>query len=260
MLGLVPVATHRVTNPATAELIRAAIGQVLLNRQAPDAYAAALVTLVRERSGRRLRPRRRPPAGQAPCQADRRRKPGRSRRQLHRGRGDGRDHGCGSRLLDCPSHAGNVKRGHACSDAAALKQCLDTVVNLDLLQIPVLVRWSAPGTAPNSWLDGEPPRRSGNGVDSADPPRSAAGPMPHDRAEFADFHEPGFATLVETTRGRSMRNRSSIAGMVLPHRGPGTRSGAAPAASVARRPRARTTADAGRRRRPHCTRWPKVRP
>lgn len=47
VLGLVPVATHRVTNPATAELIRAAIGQVLLNRQAPDASAAALITLVR---------------------------------------------------------------------------------------------------------------------------------------------------------------------------------------------------------------------
>jgi hypothetical protein len=43
VLGLVPVATHRVINPVAAELTRAAIGEVLVNRQAPDAYTVALV-------------------------------------------------------------------------------------------------------------------------------------------------------------------------------------------------------------------------
>jgi hypothetical protein len=41
VLGLVPVA-----NPATAQLARAAIGEVLLGRQEPDEHAAALVALV----------------------------------------------------------------------------------------------------------------------------------------------------------------------------------------------------------------------
>jgi hypothetical protein len=46
VLGLVPVATHRVADPATAERARAAIGEVLLGRQEPDELAAALVALV----------------------------------------------------------------------------------------------------------------------------------------------------------------------------------------------------------------------
>ena len=45
-LGLVPVATHPVADPATAERARAAIGEVLLGRQEPDERAAALVALV----------------------------------------------------------------------------------------------------------------------------------------------------------------------------------------------------------------------
>jgi hypothetical protein len=47
VFGLVPVATHRVADPATAEGARAAIGEVLLGRQEPDELAAALVALVR---------------------------------------------------------------------------------------------------------------------------------------------------------------------------------------------------------------------
>ena len=46
MLGLVPVATHPVADPATAQRARAAIGEVLLGRQEPDEHAAALVALV----------------------------------------------------------------------------------------------------------------------------------------------------------------------------------------------------------------------
>jgi len=46
VLGLVPVATHPVADPATAERARAAIGEVLLGRQEPDEHAAALVALV----------------------------------------------------------------------------------------------------------------------------------------------------------------------------------------------------------------------
>lgn len=46
LLGLVPVATHRVADPATAEPARAAIGEVLLGRQEPDDRTAALVALV----------------------------------------------------------------------------------------------------------------------------------------------------------------------------------------------------------------------
>ncbi len=46
MLGLVPVAIHRVADPATGERVRAAVGQVLLGRQEPDELAAALVALV----------------------------------------------------------------------------------------------------------------------------------------------------------------------------------------------------------------------
>jgi hypothetical protein len=43
VLGLVPVATHPVADPASAERARAAIGQVLLGRQEPDELTAALV-------------------------------------------------------------------------------------------------------------------------------------------------------------------------------------------------------------------------
>jgi hypothetical protein len=46
LLGLVPVATHRVADAATAERARAAIGEVLLGRQAPDERTAALVALL----------------------------------------------------------------------------------------------------------------------------------------------------------------------------------------------------------------------
>jgi Golgi phosphoprotein 3 (GPP34) len=46
VLGLVPVATHPVADPATAQRARAAIGEVLLGRQEPDEHAAALVALV----------------------------------------------------------------------------------------------------------------------------------------------------------------------------------------------------------------------
>jgi hypothetical protein len=46
VLGLVPVATHRVADPATAERVRAVIREVLLGRQQPDELAAALVALV----------------------------------------------------------------------------------------------------------------------------------------------------------------------------------------------------------------------
>jgi Golgi phosphoprotein 3 GPP34 len=45
-LGLVPVATHPVADPATAERARTAVGEVLLGRQEPDERAAALVALV----------------------------------------------------------------------------------------------------------------------------------------------------------------------------------------------------------------------
>jgi hypothetical protein len=46
VLGLVPVATHRVADPATAERARAAISEVLLGHQEPDERAAALIALV----------------------------------------------------------------------------------------------------------------------------------------------------------------------------------------------------------------------
>jgi hypothetical protein len=46
VLGLVPVATHPAADPATAERVRAAIGEVLLGRQEPDERAVALVALV----------------------------------------------------------------------------------------------------------------------------------------------------------------------------------------------------------------------
>ena len=46
VLGLVPVATHQVADPATAERARAAVGEVLLGRQEPDEGAAALAALV----------------------------------------------------------------------------------------------------------------------------------------------------------------------------------------------------------------------
>jgi Golgi phosphoprotein 3 (GPP34) len=46
VLGLVPVATHPVADPASAERARAAIGEVLLGHQEPDERSAALVALV----------------------------------------------------------------------------------------------------------------------------------------------------------------------------------------------------------------------
>jgi Golgi phosphoprotein 3 GPP34 len=46
VLGLVPVATHRLADPATGERVRAAIGEVLLGRREPDERTAALVALV----------------------------------------------------------------------------------------------------------------------------------------------------------------------------------------------------------------------
>src|SRR5918995_287920 len=46
VLGLVPVAAHRVADPATAERARAAISEVLLGHQEPDERAAALIALV----------------------------------------------------------------------------------------------------------------------------------------------------------------------------------------------------------------------
>jgi Golgi phosphoprotein 3 (GPP34) len=46
VLGLVPVATHPVADPATAEQARVAVGEVLLGRQEPDEHDAALVALV----------------------------------------------------------------------------------------------------------------------------------------------------------------------------------------------------------------------
>jgi hypothetical protein len=46
VLGLVPLATHPVADPATAKRARAAIGEVPLGRQEPDEHAAALVALV----------------------------------------------------------------------------------------------------------------------------------------------------------------------------------------------------------------------
>jgi Golgi phosphoprotein 3 (GPP34) len=46
LLGLVPVATHQVADPAIAERARAAVGEVLLGRQEPDEGAAGLVALV----------------------------------------------------------------------------------------------------------------------------------------------------------------------------------------------------------------------
>lgn len=46
VLGLIPVATHRVADPAAAERARAAISEVLLGHQEPDERAAALIALV----------------------------------------------------------------------------------------------------------------------------------------------------------------------------------------------------------------------
>jgi hypothetical protein len=46
VLGLVPVATHRVADAAIAERARAAVGEVLLGHQGPDERAAALIALV----------------------------------------------------------------------------------------------------------------------------------------------------------------------------------------------------------------------
>ncbi len=46
VLGLVPVATHPVADPASAERARAAIAEVLLGRQELDQLTAALVALV----------------------------------------------------------------------------------------------------------------------------------------------------------------------------------------------------------------------
>jgi hypothetical protein len=46
VLGLVPVATHPVADPAIAERERVGIGEVLLGRQEPDERTAALVALV----------------------------------------------------------------------------------------------------------------------------------------------------------------------------------------------------------------------
>jgi hypothetical protein len=46
LLGLIPVGTHRLADPATAERVRVAVGEVLLGGQQPDDHIAALIALV----------------------------------------------------------------------------------------------------------------------------------------------------------------------------------------------------------------------